>query len=269
MAISEPDVGRYGTGEPPGAGEKVNRSRRPWRRRLAAGFGLLLLVAVGVLWALAATYQPVQFGGLGGGGAGTPGDFPGLPAGSAQLVNNFGGLQGEYYFSPRRDAFTIITSIGNNGPKPVTIEAVSALDPSQANEPSSLRWPLASAGPVKWALEQTDPQAPRSVRACTYSTPCQLGHLSLEPQEYITFAIPVRFVDSCFEKDGSTSASSFYVEERFGPFTHWVKVPYGVPYLFEEPEPAGTGGASCLPALSLHDARGQAADVVALQAYVE
>ncbi len=228
------------------------------------------MVAAGVLWALAATYQPVEFGGLsGGGGAGTPGDFPGLPAGSAQLVNNFGGQQGEYYFSPRRDAFTIITSIGNNGPKPVTIEAVSAIDPSQANEPAPILWPLASAGPVKWALEETDPQLPRSVRACTYSTPCQLRHLSLEPQEYITFAIPVRFVDFCFEKNGSTGASYFYVEERFGPFTHWVKVPYGVPYLFEEPEPGGTPDAVCLPALSLHDARREAADVVALQADVQ
>ena len=40
----------------------------------------------------------------------------------------------------------------------------------------------------------------------------------------------------------------FYVEERFGSFMHWVKVPYGTPYVFNEPEPRGTGDSACLPA---------------------
>jgi hypothetical protein len=226
MAVSEPDLARCGS-EPPGAEGALIRRRGPWRRWLVAAVSLVPVVAVAVLWPLAATYQPIQFGGLSSYGAGRAGDFPGAPAGAGQRVNDFGAQQGEIYVAPRSGAFTIVESIINTGPKPVTIEAVSALAPGRQ---AVLPWPLTSAGPVQWALtEQLNPPLPRSVA----------------PQEDITLAIPVRFSYSCYDKGGWTGTGYFYVEERFGPFTHWVKVPYGVPYLFHEPEPAGTGGSVC------------------------
>jgi hypothetical protein len=223
----------------------VNTRRVPWRRWLVAAVGLVLVAAVAVLGSLAATYQPVQFGGYSGYGAGSAGDFPGVPVGAGRLVNNFGGQQGAIYVAPRRGAFTIIESITNTGPKPVTIEAVSVVAPG---EQQLFPWPLNGSGLVKWALEeQLNPPLPRGVAACSDFAPCQLSRLSLASQESIELAIPVRFVDSCYESNGWTGTDSFYVEERFGPFTHWVKVADGVPYLFQEPEPAGTGpGTVCL-----------------------
>jgi hypothetical protein len=244
VTISEPETTRRGAGGPPGAGTALSRRRLRWWHWLIAASGLVLVAAVAVLWPLAATYQPVQFGGAAGGDPGSSGFFPGMPAGAGQRVNYFGAQQGQIYVAPRSGAFTIVESIINTGPKPVTIEAISALAPGWQQV---LPWPLTSAGPVQWALfEQTNPPLPRSVAACSYSTPCQLSHLSLAPQEDIELAIPVRFVDACYDTSGWTGASFFYVEERFGPFTHWVKVPYGTPYLFHEPEPAGTGDSICL-----------------------
>jgi hypothetical protein len=235
MAISGPDITRYGTGD----GEAVGRRRVPGRRWLVAAAGLVLIAAVVVLWPLAATYQPVQFGGFYGGDPGSAGDFPGLPAGAGQPVNDFGAAQGDVYVAPRSAAFTIIEGITNSGPEAVTIEAVSIVAPG---EQRLFPWPLTNAGRVEWALEeQSNPPLPRSVAACSYSAPCRVSDLSLAPQESIALAIPVRLVDSCYENNGWTGSGSFYVEERFGPFTHWVQVQDGVPYIFKEPEPAGTG----------------------------
>jgi|SRR5271154_4711322 len=141
-------------------------------------------------------------------------------------------------------SLAIIEGITNTGPRPVTIEAVSVVAPGGQQ---LFPWPLTGAGPVKWALEeQQNPPLPRSVAACSYSTPCQVSDLSLAPQESVALAIPVRFADSCFISNGWTGTDYVYVEERFGPFTHWVKVQDGVPYIFHEPEPAGLGGSVCL-----------------------
>jgi len=204
----------------------------------------VLVAAVAVLGSLAVTYQPVQFGGFYGWDAGIAGDFPGLPAGAGQRVNDFGAEQGDIYVAPRSAAFTITEGITNTGPTSVTIEAVSAVAPG---EQQLIPWPLTGAGRVEWALEeQLNPPLPRSVAACSDSAPCQLSGLSLAPQESVALAIPVRFVDSCFISNGWTGTDAFYVEERFGPFTHWVRVQDGAPYIFHEPEPAGTGGSVCL-----------------------
>jgi hypothetical protein len=243
MAISEPDVARYGAGEPPGGADAVIRRRVPWRRWLVAAIGVSLLAAVAVLWSLAATYQPVQFGGRSGYGA-----FPGMPPGAGQLVNTVGGLQGDIYVAPRRGAFTITESITNAGPKQVTIEAVCAVDYCRTWPPgyALTPYPVTGAGPVKWELQsQLNPPLPGSVAACSYKTPCQLSHLSLVPQETVNVAIPVQFAYACFEKGGWSGTDYFYVEERFGPFVHWVRVPYGIPYVYQAPDPPGTPGTSC------------------------
>lgn len=223
------------------------RRRVSWRRWLAAAAGLVLVAAVAVIWSLAASYQPVQFGGFYGGDPGTAGDFPGLPAGAGQRVNDFGVEPGDIYVAPRRAAFTIIEGITNSGPRPVTIEAVSILAPGEQQQ--LFPWPLTNAGRVEWALEeQLNPPLPRSVTACSYSSPCQASGLSLAPQESVALAIPVRLVDSCYENGGWTGSDAFYVEVRFGPFTHWVQVQDGAPYIFKEPEPAGTGPDTVCPA---------------------
>jgi hypothetical protein len=216
----------------------VSRRRLRWWHWLVAAVSLVLVAAVAVLWPPAATYQPVQFGGASGGSAGVRGLYPGMPsAATGRLVNNFGGQQGEIYVAPRRGAFTIIESIVNTGPQSVTIEAVSAVLPGQLG----LGWPLTNAGTAMWALFEPSPGLPRGAEACSYSKPCSVPGLSLAPGEDISVAFPVRFTTACYQKDVWAGADSFYVEERFGPFTHWVKLQLGTPLLFNQPEPVGTG----------------------------
>jgi hypothetical protein len=112
MALTEADANRAGNGEPPAAEPPASRRRSPWRWSLF-GLGGLLAAAVMVLAALAATYQPVQFGGAWGG------TLPGLPAGTGVgQVNTFGALTGQTDIPPQSGVFTITESIYNTGPAP-------------------------------------------------------------------------------------------------------------------------------------------------------
>ena len=213
----------------------------PWAL-LAAG--VLLLAAVIALWTLAATYQPAGFGGLSGAAP------PGMPAASGmRTVNNFGVSPGELYVPPQYGAFTIGESIANTGPEPVTIEAVTMVAPQQRAISSG--WPLVPAGRVKWWIQgESGPDAAPPPR-CSYTAPCPLGSLSLAPNSPIVVDIPVRLTRGCYVKGGGFSeVTDFYVQEKFGPFTHWVAVPLGMPYLFQSPLVPGqnasnTGGVAC------------------------
>jgi hypothetical protein len=204
--------------------------------------GVLLVAAVVVLWTLAATYQPVQFGEMSGGVS------PGMPAGSGlRTVNNFGVPPGEIYVPPQRGAFTVGESIVNTGPEPVTIEAVSMVAPetssSAGNAPSPFipAYPLVPAGPVKWYLPYSGPVLRVDLPAgCSYAEPCPLRGLTLPPiNAAIVVEMQVRFSSDCYTKGAFAEDTDFYVEEKFGPFTHWVAVPLPIPYLF--PSPIGQG----------------------------
>jgi hypothetical protein len=243
VAISEPEVTQRNADGPPG--DAAARWHLPWWSWLVAAVGVLVLAVGVVFWVLAATYQPVGFGDAWGG------YFAGMPTVHEQPVNTFGELPGEIYVAPQRDAFTIVESIVNNGPEPVTIEAVSAVEPeqlAQLHEPYPLGpYPLANAGPVRWGITQPTMSVLRSVKACTQFHPCSLSHLSLAPQEDVFVAIPVRIAYACYIDNAYQVADSFYVEERFGPFTHWVKLLYGTPYIFRQPAPVGYGTGSTCP----------------------
>ena len=116
MAVAESPVSHPGNGEPPAADPPGSRRRSPWRWWLL-GLGALVVAAVVVLAVLAATYQPVQFGGAWGG------NFPGMPAGKGiRDVNTFGGATGQTYVPPQSGVFTITESIYNPGPEPASDE---------------------------------------------------------------------------------------------------------------------------------------------------
>lgn len=239
MAIAEPqhahEPARHepaqGAGEPPSADLRVRR-RRPWGRRILLGLGALLAAAVTVLGVLAGTYQPLGFGGQWGIG------FPGLPDGTGvRHVNTFGSQTGQVYVPPQAGVFTVMESIYNNGPKPVTIEAVSILSPQKqayaaaGNAP----WPVVPAGPVQWALQiqglpHVGPASGRSVAGVT-----------VPPGQGLTLGIPLRlsYGGVCYVAGGWASLDTFYVKERFGPFTHWVTVQFPEPLSMRGPESRG------------------------------
>jgi hypothetical protein len=236
MPITEPHPARrepaQDAGEPPSATSPVQRRRHPWRRRALIALGALLAAAVTVLGVLAGTYQPLGFGDQWGIG------FPGLPDGTGvRDVNTFGDQTGQVYVPPQAGVFAVMESVYNNGPKPVTIEAVSILSPEkQASAARGISpWPVIPAGPVRWMFEiqglpHTGPVSGRSVAGVT-----------IPPGQGMTLGIPLRlsYGGVCYVAGGWVSLDTFYVKERFGPFTHWVTVQFPEPLRMREPESRG------------------------------
>ena len=228
MAVTEPPEAQQASGPPPGGspvgGPAGTRPRhRAWRWALA-GVVVLLVAALVVLTVLAGAYQPIQFGGEAGG------SFPGLPTATGlQSVNTFGTQQGQLYVPPQAGAFTVVESIANTGPETVTIVAVSILSPEDqqfqhASGPPAA-WPLLPAGPVRAMIDTPRPSG--IVRPA--------AGLSLGPGQEARIAIPVRLGGPCYERQGFNTADTFYVEERFLTFTHWVAISFATPWLFHQP----------------------------------
>jgi hypothetical protein len=189
----------------------------------------LITVAAVVLAVLAGTYQPVQFGNEYGG------DYPGLPGGHLQVVNHFGEDAGQVYALPQLGVFTLVESLANDGPEPVTIEAVSILSPQQQADAAagSPAFPVTPAGAVRWRLQDSTfgligPFSGNSVVS-----------RSLAPGQPIVVAIPVRQSGRCYDPGGWMQISNFYVQERFGPFVQWVAVPLALPLLMHTPSDPG------------------------------
>jgi hypothetical protein len=229
MAITESETTQQGGGEP-------HRRRHPWRWVLLA-LGALLAAAVVVLAILAGTYQPIQFGG------GSGGPFNGLPAGTGiRFVNTFGGQQGDTYVPPQLGVFTITESIYNAGPEPVTIEAISILDPlDQVSGPRAVPpGPFNPAGSVRWL--------PANYRLHQEGSP--VVRVSLAPDRSIVIGIPVRMNGPCYDPNGWTSTNVFYVKERFLFFTHWVAVQFPIPILLHQPSYPGNEPSKDLACLS-------------------
>jgi hypothetical protein len=57
----------------------------------------------------------------------------------------------------------------------------------------------------------------------------------------VTLGIPLRlsYGGACYVAGGWVSLDTFYVKERFGPFTHWVTVQFPEPLRMREPESRG------------------------------
>ena len=229
MALTESPVGRPGNGEPPPADPPPSARRSP-RRWWLLGLGALLAMAVIVLAVLAATYQPVQFGGAWGG------TFPGMAAGvGIRDVNTFGGTTGQTYIPPQSGVFTITESIYNPGPEAVTIEAVSILSPQQQAQAAAgiIPWPVVPARPVHWMLEWHSPHYPGPVSGTSVTG------VSLGPGQAITLGIPLRMRSACYITGSWTSIDAFYVEDGFLAFTHWVAVQVQSPLLLRQPDDVG------------------------------
>jgi hypothetical protein len=236
MAITEPHSAHHepaqNAGEPPSADPPVQRRRHPWRRQALVPLGALLAVAVTVLGVLAGTYQPLEFGSQWGG------SFPGLPAGTGlRSVNTFAEQTGETYVPPQAGVFTVVESIYNNGPKPVTIEAVSILSPdmqAQAADGES-PWPVVPAGPVRWMFQISYPhQASRDSGR-------SVAGVMLPPGQGLELGIPLRLASGslCYVTGSWATIDTFYVKERFGPFTHWVTIQFPQPVTMHAPPVSG------------------------------
>jgi hypothetical protein len=226
MAVTETTPAPPGDNGSPVAARPGPRHRGRW---LLFGFCALITVAAVVLAVLAVTYQPVQFGNEYGG------DYPGLPGGHLQVVNHFGEDAGQVYALPQLGVFTLVESLANEGPEPVTIEAVSILSPQQQADAAagSPAFPVTPAGAVRWRLQDSTfgligPFSGNSV----------VGR-SLAPGQPIVVAIPVRQSGRCYDPGGWMQISNFYVQERFGPFVQWVAVPLALPLLMHTPSDPG------------------------------
>ena len=218
MGVTEPDVHPPGQPEPPSAGTPGPGHPRPRKRRwwLAAAGGLiaLSLVALGVL---AGRYQPLGFGGEWGGA------FPPLPTGTLRLVNTFGDAAGQFYAPPHRGVVTLRERVRDAGPEAVTIVAVTVIPPGYGGAPL----PIALAGRVLY-LQRYPPHPGRHG---------PVDGISLAPGEVIDVGIPLRMSAPCYVPNWWTGLDSFYVEERFLTFTHWVSVPLGTPLIYQMPGP--------------------------------
>jgi hypothetical protein len=191
---------------------------RRWTRRLVAA-GAVAVVAVVVLMAFAARYQPLEFGGASGGA------FPGLPPTvGARDVDTFAGQDGVYYIPPQPGPFTVSESITNTGPRRVTILAVLLLPPGSA-------FPVMPAGESRWMPMTGEPRGGGQ----------PINGLVLQPHQFVRVGIPVRMRYRCTDAEGWSTLDSFYVHERFLTFTRWVQLPLGTRIAMRQPRAAATG----------------------------
>jgi hypothetical protein len=241
MAITEPRETQPASGPPPAGGPAGIRPRHGRRRWALAGVAALLAAALVVLAVLAGAYQPIQFGGTNGV------SFPGLPTATGlRSVNTFGLQGGQLYVPPQLGTFTVVESIENTGPETVTIAAVSILSPpdQQAlHDPwigTPVAWPLVPAGPAQAMIDTPRPTGIARPAA----------GLSLGSGQAAQIAIPVRLGGPCYERQGWNTADTFYVEERFLTFTHWVAISFAIPWLFHQPADPGQEPAKDLTCLT-------------------
>lgn len=200
MNSEQPDRTTAGAG----AGEvrvRESRARRwPWWLALAG----VIAVAVSVLLAKAAVYQPLGWG---------PDQFSPVGVG-IRPVNQFGDYRYDYYVPPQRGVFTFVVSIRNNGSRPVLIEGlrVDALA-------------VRLAGPVRYTTAFYTGNAPVSNQLPSES-PVQ-HNVTLGAGKSVAIGISLRTAQ-CAARDGWTSIPSFFVMERFLLFTHTVALPWSM-----------------------------------------
>ena len=160
--------------------------------------GLLVLAVVAVLTPLAATYQPITWGGV---------EFDPTGVG-IRPVNTFGFYREDFYVPPQRGEFAFFASIENQGSRAVIIEAVTVPQLDKG-------YPLGLADPVLYSRD-----IPTGRAMPPHSHP--LHDMTLGPGQGIFIGIRLR-TPSCASTDGWTYIPSFYVKEREpGPGPHAV-----------------------------------------------
>ncbi len=215
----------------PGPATAGSRHRR--RRVLTAIAVAVAVVAVAAT--LAARYQPITYGGL----SNSAELFPGLPPGHGiHAVNNLGGFSEDVYIPPQRSAFSLLASLRNNGPYPVTVESVSLPDGGPV-----LAAPVRYATPGMGGSNQIPPPLSRI-----------LHDVRLGPGQTMFLGFLVR-TWPCAQRGTWMRVPSFYVRIGFGPFTGTVPLPWGAEgdslILHEPGGHPGQPGTFCLPHTTL------------------
>jgi hypothetical protein len=188
----------------------------------------LIALAAAILALLAASYQPLQPGGAGGG------SFPGLPTGvGIRWVSRYIPNGPELYVPTQRGPFALAGSVVNRGSFPVTIVGVS-------QQPGS---PFSATGPPHYLTS-----AEWNLANFTHPARHVLRDVRLAPGQEIMIGIPLR-IAYCADRSSYVGEDVFLVTERFLGFTHTVPMPfvdYGRPVITNAPggQP-GEAGTFC------------------------
>jgi hypothetical protein len=195
---------------------------RPRRRWLLGSATLLLAAALLAAVLLSAAYQPVRYGD-------DAAAVQGPVSSSIRAVNTFGNMRGQLYIPPQHAADgTLLVSLANTGPYPVTIESVSM--PSYPNALND------QTGPATYLLLPPIGVRPKMPTA---SSP-KIAGATLRPGTDVLIRIPFR-TPGCWMSGGST-VSSFLVTATFLWWTHTFAVSWTPPW-----DPNGGAIMSQLP----------------------
>lgn len=208
------------------------RPRRRWLTIVVAGLLLVLIAAVVAALELGAAYQPLAFGGAGGGLTGHI---------VSRRVNNFPPMDGQTYVPPQKAANgAYYVSLTNTGPYPVTIESATLNNPRYEAAPDRRAQPLRDSGHATYWPLAGQPGAGKG-------TP--LHGAQLRPGQYIVIRLPVTTAGCWMTSGGYSILSTFWVKEKFLIWTHLVQIWWTSPYdqsedaiIAHEPQPASQGG---------------------------
>lgn len=210
MSLVGPELAVPRRGDQPTRAVRTRRKRsRRWLSVLAAA-AVLMAVAVSVVLAKAARYQPLTYGSV----FSTTMDYPGLASAmGARTVNTFGFIRQDVYIPPQREGYTfyLFADVANDGSRAVTIESVG-LPPNSA---------LTPAGPTRYAAPGGGDGAPAIPPARKVLHGVRLG-----PGDALMVAIPVRSWPCWVSYAGFETVPSFNVTYRFLFFTRTVAMPW-------------------------------------------
>jgi hypothetical protein len=200
---SWPDQERRAVAVPGGSGRLRGAWRRHRRRLLWWSPAALIALAAAILVPLAASYQPLQPGGAGGG------SYPGLRIGAGiRWVSKYLLNGPELYVPPQRGSFGLAASVRNTGSFPVTIVRIS-------QPPGS---PFTAAGPARY-------MTPGEWENFTHPPRHVLRDITLAPGQAIMIGIPLR-IAYCADRRDYAGDDVFLLTERSFGFTHTVPIPF-------------------------------------------
>jgi hypothetical protein len=188
----------------------------------------LIALVAGIFTLLAASYQPLEPAGEGGG------SFPGLPTGAGiRWVYQYIPDGPELYVPPQRGSFALGGSVANRGSFAVTIVGV--------REPAGS--PFTAAGPARYLRPSEWNQA-----VMTHAPRHVLRDVTLGPGQGIMIGLPVR-IGYCADRRSYVGEDVFLVTERFLGFTRTVAIPFfevGRPVVTNAPgDRPGAPGTFC------------------------
>jgi hypothetical protein len=215
-----------------GAAIAGRKNKRRLLMVLVLGLLLVLIAAVVAGQEFGASYQPVAFGGAGGGLTGNI---------ISRHVNNFAPMDGQIYVPPQKAASgAYFVSLTNTGPYPVTIESATLNNPDYTAPPDLQGQPIRDSGHASYWPLAGEP-------GTGHGTPVK--GMVLHPGQYIVIRLPVTTAGCWMTSGGYSVQFSFWVRFKFLFWTHLVPIWWTSPYdqsegaiIAHEPEPASQGG---------------------------